>query len=101
MQQAFIFGQSRKLEIQVHGSAGLVSPEASLLGLHMAAILLCCVLRSSVLCVHASLVSPLFICVQIPSSYGDPGQTELEPTLTSYFNSITSLKAPSPNTLTF
>lgn len=54
-------------------SADLVSPEPSPIGLQMSAI------------------PGASQCIQIPSSYKDPCQIELGPTLMSYFNLITSI----------
>ena len=58
----------------------------------------CYVLPWSFLCVCIPDVS---MCIQILFSYKDISQNSLEPTLTAFFNLITSLKALSPNTVTF
>ena len=80
--------------------AGLVSPEASLLGLQMATLSLSSHVLSSL---HAFLES---LCVsQISSSNKDPSHIALGPTLKlklgPHLNLITSLMALSPNRVTF
>ena len=66
---------------------GLVSPEASLLGLQTATFSLC----------------PLFACSPAISSSSYKASVLLDqgPTLMTSFNLVTSLKDPSPNTVTF
>lgn len=75
--------------------AGLVSPEASIPGYQMAAFSWC----------HHWDEYPWYLfcvqSVQISSSYKDISQTGLDPILTAHFNSITSWKTFSPNTVTF
>ena len=68
--------------------AGLVSSEASPLGLQMAVFLQCPHMAFS-LCVYIPHVS---LCVQISSSYKDTSQIGLGTFQQTYFNLITSLR---------
>lgn len=76
-------------ESETRVSAGLVPPEAALLGVSM----------PSPLCVRTW--SPLCVCVLLPSSYKDTVRWDQGPSSWPRVTFLTSLKPLSPNTVTF
>lgn len=97
-EQKCIFLLLWRLEVNIKVPVGLVSSEASLGGLQMAASLLPLHVILLPLCVQAPAVS---LCVLISFSQKDTNQIGLSPTpwgRVSHFNLIIFVKAPSPNT---
>ena len=78
--------------------AGLVSPEATLLRLKTATLLLC---PHVAFCACIPGVSFFFFGLQISSSYKDISQIGLGAALGPHFNLTISVKSPSSNTVTF
>lgn len=89
-QQTFISHSCGGWKSKIKVPAGLVSPEASLCGLHMDVLLLSLPMVNF-LC---SFTRGYLLCVLI-SSYEDKSQIEVGPTLKPHFNLIASLKAKS------